>query len=771
MADSDKVKISELVSDVSLSGDENIPLLDTDGIVKKTTVGRIGDFAQKRLCEVDVHGTGEVDYSFFIKRLDQQYPLRADFMTTVNDALNYAFGMETVEDYTEAEIIIKTPDGVRVTDIDQMAEIVKGKIELDAMDIHGLPAGGVITSDDEIAIAQGDDKEPARVSASMIVDYVVQSIPSSVDTSTALLDDDDKILAVDKTNGALKKVAVSDSGLGTGDVNGPSSNTDGKIPLWDGNNSKKLKDGLTLTDSITSTSSSTEVPSAAAVYGAITDGAMGDAANAAIRADVASSTGAIPTFVDEKIDGEVLATGKIGRAIASGVESKLANESVVRKFGLTTEGKIPVFATETGEVKITDGYEVDRAISEYPSHGKLPTTAAVSTYVQNKIDEERLTKKFDGTYVGGGRIAVFETLGGRELAETDVRISGTADPISSPSDSIVLTERASFGAARLLAKDEIGSAIGLGGAIRSKIDERISAEVLPPSGSISIAAHSVASGEIDAAVASGGTVDLAISSKISAESMPRGVIGTAASAISESVCRSLVPTLATPIAEEKAEGAAAAAITEGVASGGAISIAISGAITSEMTASGRIGSALVDVVKDEGERTNAPAAMIGVRYTTDPNTGDLVPHYGRYQIGGGNSVTANVASPEGYVAVWSGSNPTQNTRNLSGKELVTSVGSQSLDIQIPTAKAVMSAIEAAKNGLVVNGAASQSKGNHSRWVPLWNEGTTTGYTGVTQGRPLYERGSGAYADHLSEVPNVDAVVYIIEQYLAAHPQN
>jgi hypothetical protein len=66
------------------------------------------------------------------------------------------------------------------------------------------------------------------------------------------------------------------AGGGTGDVVGPATNTDAKIPQWNGANSKTLKDGLGLVTTLGSPGADTNIPSEKAVRAAISAAGGGD---------------------------------------------------------------------------------------------------------------------------------------------------------------------------------------------------------------------------------------------------------------------------------------------------------------------------------------------------------------------------------------------------------------------------------------------------------------------------------------------------------------
>ena len=73
------------------------------------------------------------------------------------------------------------------------------------------------------------------------------------------------IVTVTDDPGDNATVVTLTPGSGGGDVYGPVTNTDGKIPQWNGTDSKTLKDGLTLVTTVGDPGSDTSVPSEQAV--------------------------------------------------------------------------------------------------------------------------------------------------------------------------------------------------------------------------------------------------------------------------------------------------------------------------------------------------------------------------------------------------------------------------------------------------------------------------------------------------------------------------
>jgi len=142
-------------------------------------------------------------------------------------------------------------------------------------------------------------------------------------------------------------------GSGDGDVTGPATNTDGKIPLWDGANSKALKDGLTLTTTVGDPGADTSVPSEKSVRSAI-GAAVGALGSGDVVGPGANTADYVPQW--------------------SGTNTK----TLVDGFPITAAGKALIDDTDAATQRATLGVaEVGVAIG-YQSGDKPAATAEVS---------------------------------------------------------------------------------------------------------------------------------------------------------------------------------------------------------------------------------------------------------------------------------------------------------------------------------------------------------------------------------------------------------
>lgn len=191
------------------------------------------------------------------------------------------------------------------------------------------------------------------------------------------------------------------SGGGTGDVIGPATNTDLKIPQWNGANSKTLKDGLTLVTTLGNPGADTSIPSEKAVRAAISSAGGGDVTGPASSTDNAiarfdSTTGKaiqdslvtvddtgsvnVPTGQAYKINGSALTAANVG-AIAT--TAKGAASGIASLDGSTKVVENPANATATAtasKIPIADGSgKLDTWITDAVADGSTKGKAAFAT--------------------------------------------------------------------------------------------------------------------------------------------------------------------------------------------------------------------------------------------------------------------------------------------------------------------------------------------------------------------------------------------------------
>jgi hypothetical protein len=209
------------------------------------------------------------------------------------------------------------------------------------------------------------------------------------------------------------------SPAGTGDVIAPATNTDAKVPQWDGANSKTLKDGLTVVTTLGSPGSDTSIPTEKAVRSAIVSAGGGDVTGPATNTD-----GKIPQW--DGANSKTLKDGLEASATAGASKIVIADgsgkiDTWVSDMSDTVKGKVEsATAAET-----TTGTDTGRAVT--------PDGLAGSDYgkriVQVKVfDDATALSTGDGKLI----FCVTPELNGYNLVDADAfvtTVSSSGTPI------------------------------------------------------------------------------------------------------------------------------------------------------------------------------------------------------------------------------------------------------------------------------------------------------------------------------------------------------
>ena len=159
-------------------------------------------------------------------------------------------------------------------------------------------------------------------------------------------------------------IAGAVNGLGAGDVTGPTTTTENKLPQWD-STQKKLKNGLGVVTSVGGTGANTNIPTEKAVRDAITD-----AVSTAVGAEATARDAAIEDAVEDEASAR-------DAAIAAAVNGLGAGD--VKGPSTTTSGKIPQW--DSTQKKLTDGLGLVSTVGGTGLDTNVPTEKAVRTAI------------------------------------------------------------------------------------------------------------------------------------------------------------------------------------------------------------------------------------------------------------------------------------------------------------------------------------------------------------------------------------------------------
>lgn len=433
MSESNDRRIDDATPDTDVTGVEKIPVSD-GGTPKFATIEQIKNFvatefaALQNAANVSVNSDG-----VYLKKDGELKPVAANVFADAIISFMFGKNAETGLQKTD-EIVISRDGDVKKTTVGDIAEIVKEIVNPPNMDIGSLDEiGSGISNNPYIAISQNVSDESGesktyKVDFNTFFGLVLDKIISSGSVVEEVNPHNDMLFG-HKFNDETRTMdpaqfPIDRLPFGDGDVKGPSANTDGKIPQWNGANSKTLKDGLNVATSITSGSGSNEVPTAVAVYNSVkdkinapssnTDGniprwdgansktlkdglgfstSMGDTpSNAKVLSEKAvsdaiadaftsalASGGSIPQAISSAITAALTATGAIGSALAGKVGAP----------SYSTQDYIPQWDSTSKTLK--NGKQVVTEIGTSASNEQVPTALAVKNAITG-TDTSNLVK-------------------------------------------------------------------------------------------------------------------------------------------------------------------------------------------------------------------------------------------------------------------------------------------------------------------------------------------------------------------------------------------
>lgn len=203
-------------------------------------------------------------------------------------------------------------------------------------------------------------------------------------------------------NNTIPTEAAVRAAIGNGNVTGPNSTTENKIPQWD-QAAKTLKDGLTLATSVATPGVDSKVPTERAVRLAIS-AAMDGVGTGDVQKSGTPTSGSIAEWTaGGKIEGGHTVTETVG---VTGADTALPTEKAVRtaitnatadaisKSGTPTSGKLAKFS---GASTVVNGPGVVTSVGDTGSNSDVPTEKAVRDAIDAAIDDALETAASDAT--------------------------------------------------------------------------------------------------------------------------------------------------------------------------------------------------------------------------------------------------------------------------------------------------------------------------------------------------------------------------------------
>ena len=385
----DAIKIPDLPADSSVTGGEKLPVSD-GGVTKYMTADQLRDFVISALGDAPVVPSTDLQNdSVYIERSGETKRLNGAVLADAIIA-NALAKTGIVEPNGNEKFVIDDSGTEKTMTLSQMKSYIAGNIgDIFAGAGVALPLG----ASDLMLVSQGGTG--AKATLGSLSSFVLGGFASFLASCVPVLNlqDTDKVCVL--SGGVMKTVTVRElRALTGGDVIGPTTTTDGKIPQWD-STQKKLKDGLTLRTEIraTGTADNQSIPTEAAVRAAIHSTVEGGYA----KISGTPTAGNIPLWHDgESVeDGKSVATSVRG-ALAS--DDAIPTEKAVREAldekidapsSAPTDGSVPRWNEGVLDASL-DVKETVRT-SALASHGAIATEKAVRTALDEKADTTALT--------------------------------------------------------------------------------------------------------------------------------------------------------------------------------------------------------------------------------------------------------------------------------------------------------------------------------------------------------------------------------------------
>lgn len=380
-------KISEATADDAVGGGEKIPV-DDGGSAKFATTAQIKDYVLAQIAALTAaNGVSVSDDSVYILKSGALKPVSA--ATLAAAMFNDAFGRASVVEPNGNEVLaIKDSDTRKTITFSALKTWLQSNMTVTPdLTLSTAGAAGTLGDSDLALVVQAASGK--KVTLATLKDYVLGKLAAFITAQTAAqtVASSDVVLIVQ--GGNVRKATVAQLVGSSGDVKGPDTTTEDKIPQWD-STQKKLKDGLTLTQTVNGNSTGSQVPSAAAVRAAVN--AMGD-----VKKSGTPAAGSLAKWdVNGKIEGGpsvVNSTAGIADA-ENASDEKVPTEKAVRDAindaagvgapETPVEGNVPLWDENT---KLTSGMSVQQSVrnTANASHEALATEKAVRLAIDGLV--------------------------------------------------------------------------------------------------------------------------------------------------------------------------------------------------------------------------------------------------------------------------------------------------------------------------------------------------------------------------------------------------
>ena len=382
----------------------------------------------------------------YVKRGGSLVPVPAS--TVAAAVLDYAFALTAVVSINGNEIIPVKDSGTKKTvTISALKTWLQNNLSIQAtLNVDGMTAASTpLDGANLMPISQSGSNR--KLSLADLSAWILARLATTVADLTAAQNISESDILYLVSGGNARKVTVAQivESIGAGDVKGPSSTTENKIPLWDAV-AKKLKDGLEYVTSIAASPSGTKIPTEGAVRTALD--AKGD-----VKASGTPTVGAIPTWgINKTLTAGKNITTSVG---STGSDDNIPTEKAVRDAildasgtgapSVTTENYIPQW--DSVQKKLKNGLLLVSAIRSLAEAADtaVPTEKAVRTLVNGLLTapvshtENSIPTWGAGNELKAGKsvVTVLGSTGSDDNIPTEKAVRDAIQPVTTSKDGLM----------------------------------------------------------------------------------------------------------------------------------------------------------------------------------------------------------------------------------------------------------------------------------------------------------------------------------------------
>lgn len=254
------MKIDDAIVDSSVTGVEKIPVSDV-GSPKSVTVDAVKDFVLSKLVSVSAVSP--------VLSTDGMYIIKAGATKQITSAAladaiaAYMLGLTSASITSATIVVCKSGSTVHCCTVADIVALATSA----GITLSGYTAADALGATDLALVAQTGGNRKTTLGA--IRTFVEANLATYIAACSAVTTINTTDAVVMLTGGAIKTVQTQYLLAGAGDVKGPASTTENKLPQWD-STTKKLKDGLEVVTSVAASPTGTKIPTESAVRNAIT---------------------------------------------------------------------------------------------------------------------------------------------------------------------------------------------------------------------------------------------------------------------------------------------------------------------------------------------------------------------------------------------------------------------------------------------------------------------------------------------------------------------